>query len=79
MGSGEICAPEHGAVHLDPTQIERREISPREIGRCEVRTVALVIFRLKIQPMARQHLFDLVSRKHANRWPGRKVGESGKG
>jgi hypothetical protein len=30
MGSGDPS--EHGPVHLDPTQIEAREISPGQIG-----------------------------------------------
>jgi hypothetical protein len=32
MGSGEISPIELGAVHLDPAQIEAREISPGQIG-----------------------------------------------
>jgi hypothetical protein len=32
MGFAEISCSEHGSVHLDPTQIEARKISPGQIG-----------------------------------------------
>jgi hypothetical protein len=62
MGSGEISASEHSAVHPNPTQIEPREISPGQIDRSEIRAAALVPFRLQVQLVVRQHLFDLIWR-----------------
>jgi hypothetical protein len=32
MSSSEISPAEQGTVHLDPTQIDAREISPGQIG-----------------------------------------------
>jgi hypothetical protein len=32
MSSSEVSPAEQGAVHLDPAQIEAREISPSQIG-----------------------------------------------
>src|SRR5438445_11615211 len=42
-------------------------------------TGTVAIFRLEVKPVLRQHVVDLVGRKHADRCPGREVGHSGKG
>ena len=78
-GAGEFSPSEDGTIHLDPAQIEPREIQPGQIGRCEIRASALAPFGLQVQSVRRQPLLDLSRRKRANGGPDRKIDHSGKG